>query len=248
LKKKIGIVIIGVSFLILLAGGGLLFWVLLRTANFEDPVFWIGAAIEVGLAFLVTRIDHYWLRVATVMVAILLSSLAKYIVSLSALSAVILVFLLTLLLIVMYGAYSERKVPAGSSSSRLKFKSSMVIPTYLPQGFRETKAKQYGEGVNLTSEIVYTHDDSEYIIWIVQTKKTSPPFRDIKNIETTEKRINGITVNIEQEVFRPNSKSARSGEIPFIEAFWNYGDINFNLRSDGLSLEEAEKVIASMIR
>lgn len=96
-------------------------------------------------------------------------------------------------------------------------------------------------------EIVFSHADSGHLIWL---KESSGPIPDLEGLERAtafNRKIGNTTVGIEQELIKQNSRRKRAEVPPFIQANWTEGGVNFNLRSDGLTLDEAEKVIASMI-
>ena len=67
-------------------------------------------------------------------------------------------------------------------------------------------------------------------------------------VKITEYIIKSVPVSLALEIQKTKSQGKIHGEPSFIEANWTHHDINFNLRSDGLSFDEAERVVASMIQ
>lgn len=143
-----------------------------------------------------------------------------------------------------YGAIVSRTRPRRSRASS---PLTMLSPTYLPDGFKETQQNEYRVDDHTVAEITFGSDDSEYLICLTGSTGDIPDRVPVKGAERLQKSIKEVLVSIEREVRKP-SRIRRREQPPFIQANWSYRGINFNLRTDGLPLQEVEKVIASMLR
>lgn len=123
---------------------------------------------------------------------------------------------------------------------------TMLSPTYVPAGFRENQRNEYKVDDYTVAEITFGRDDSEYLIWLIGSTGDIPDYAPVKGAEKLEKCIREVPVSIEHKVSNSRFRRLRE-QPPFIQANWSYRSINFNLRTDGLSLQEVEKVITSML-
>jgi hypothetical protein len=93
----------------------------------------------------------------------------------------------------------------------------------------------------------YYANDAGAFFWIYESDGIIT--RDEVKLKTqkTEKIISGVTVGLAQEISN-TTKFRKNLQYPYIEAVWNYKDANFNIRTDMISSEDVEKIIASMIQ
>ena len=73
-------------------------------------------------------------------------------------------------------------------------------------------------------------------------------FNEIKRqTQKSEKIIKGVHVILRQEI-KQKSIFAKKSRFLYVEVKWNYNTINFILRSSGISSEDVEEILASMIK
>jgi hypothetical protein len=211
---------------------------ILRYGQLDSPIFWIAAAIEVGFAFLTLALRPLPVLVLlTIAVALLSPTFVPIgIPSLIPVRPVWLVYALAGIWIALYREFRPAK-PKPVKPLPYGF----ILPAYVPTGFMKTERKGYKRRGYEVIELIYENNKLGYVIWVVEAKGPIPHDKPRKNLQLIDKVIRQVSVHIEQEIPKPLR------EPPFIEANWSQKDMSFNLRSDGLSLDEAEKVIASLI-
>jgi hypothetical protein len=234
----------------LLAGCGVSLFAAIATKYYLKPIFWAGLSIELVLAYLVHRMNEYnWLRLLISAVALLAPFLLSYPNVTGHYSNTLepirysLFFFLT-----FYGVFVtiddlRGKAPPEESSENLDFQ--VVVPD-LPGDFGEEDRNFYRYKKHWVADITWKNSKSN-VLWLKESNGEIPNIEPRKNMQFIEKKIKDVPIRIEVEVLKPNSKRARKGEPPFIEANWSRKGLNFNLRSDGLTLDEVEKAIASMM-
>jgi hypothetical protein len=251
-------VIIVLGLIILLAGMAAIpyitYHLIVRYDLYRHPTFQIAALIEIGLALLAVRIPERRLHLRGITWAVGLVApilIASNIEALRPVAPAGWVFLLALGAALTFQWYHSKRSVAGKKSQiREKIVPSQVsiLPTYLPSGFKEAEVENHRRKGYSEVEMIYDRDDSEYLIWIKQASRPIPDSKPLKNMQITERIIKGVLVQTAQETAQPPSRGKQQDEPLFIEANWSNNGLHFNLRSDGISLLEAEKIIASMIQ
>jgi hypothetical protein len=205
-------------------------------------------AVETGLAFLTFKIRRKFLRFLLIIFSLYLPQiLAENVKPFRGVKATFLAYALAGALIAVYKTYQEET--GKSKKHKIKkptIQDGIIRPAYLPPHFEETDSKFSNKKGNMKAEIIYGRNDSEHLIWIVQSDRTPFAASPRKNMEKTEKVIEHVPVYIEHEI--QDAKSLNNSDPPFVEANWSHNGINFNLRSDGITLDDSDKIISSMIR
>jgi len=222
-----------------------LIYIIYQGGKPESFVYWLGVAVEIIIAFLVAGPKRFpVLRLLLFVIAIALPLyLYKNVEGLKSLRAVWLVFLLISFWIGLYKVYRPKK----TKTRERPLSGGFILPAYLTADFAETDRNQYRRKGYEIMELVYSDEKTGYVIWIKEAKGPIPDYKPGKNMKLIDKEIKAISIHIEQEILKPGSRRMKRGEPPFIDANWSHKEINFNLRTDGISLDESEKIIASMI-
>jgi hypothetical protein len=232
-----------ITFLVIATGMG---WVVYSYGNIRSPLFWIVGGVEIILAFLTFLPKQPLLRaIIFVAAGTLPIVLANEIPVLAPVRSVWTVYIFALFCISIYKMFIYR--PERPETRLKTLPTEFVLPGYLPGDFKESSRSAYRKKGTEVVELVYTNGGTDYLIWIKESKGAIPDHKPYKNMQVLDKIIKGIPIHIKQEILKPTSRSVKRGEPAFVEADWSNKGINFNLRSDGLPIEEAEKVIASMI-
>jgi hypothetical protein len=216
--------------------------------------FWIASAIEAGFAFIGLRKlnQRPGLRVLVWLVGLLTPILIQGFDGLKPVRFVSFVFLFISSLFVAFDTHHKRagKKPGGSSETLfnpITASFEIIIPSNLPLDFEEVDRNIYSRKGYSEIEIIFENSDKN-VMWL---KEADGPIIDVshrKHMQIVDKEIRGVSIQIEQKAPKPSNKSKPRQSCPFIEAIWKMRNINFNLRSDGLSLDEMIQVIDSMIK
>lgn len=221
----------------------------------KDYPFWIAVIIEIGLAFGAVLVRRYS-RTITFLI-ILFSALAPGILAanISLLKPIwnsSFICITTMAAIFMF-LRIDRRLKNEPSSIKLppKVTFDAVFPTELPSGFTERDHHIHKKKQQTTLEIYYQNVDDASWLWIYESDGVL--IRDEIKLQTQklDKVINGIHISIAQGFPKINSLLASFQKEPdmlYIEAIWKHNNINFNLRSDGISLGDVEKIISSMTK
>jgi len=127
------------------------------------------------------------------------------------------------------------------------FPFNAVFPADLPLGLEEEDQHIHKKKHQTTLELYYQNNGAW--LWIYESNGVIT--REAVKLPTqkSEKIINGIPVNIAQEIpKKPSSRKRPKIRPPYVEATWSTKGINFNVRTDWISIEDVEKILASMIK
>jgi hypothetical protein len=222
-----------------------LFYGLVQYADFVSPYFWMAVGIEVVFSFIIFIPDAFILRLVLFAVAVVspvaLASSFHFLWPIR--GAYFVVFIVGFWIVVI-----KRLKHTRSSNLNNKIPDNFITPSYLPSKYVETDVRRYRKNGSQFIALIYQNDLNEHILWI---KESQGPLRETKankNTRLLNTIINGIPVVIEQKL-RKQLKSSHSErtEPEFVEANWAFKRLNYNLRADGLPIEEVEKIIESMI-
>jgi hypothetical protein len=130
------------------------------------------------------------------------------------------------------------------------FPKWFILPQYIPDGFEQVDYWIFGGNLNrptvreMSAGIIYEETQGSKIIIGGTIPETLP--KTEKKLQTSEICINGIAVSLEEEAPSTQILKQDHKKFPFINANWYY-HAYYRLTSEGISLEEVEKVIALMI-
>jgi hypothetical protein len=216
----------------------------------KDLLFWISVILEIGLAFIALLASRYS---RTIPLLILIFSmlvpgiLAANISSLNSISGSIYICVCTLgaiLLFVRVDRRSKNKPLTIKSHTKVTFKP--VFPTDLPSGFTEEHHQVHKNKQRTFLEISYNNIVDESWLLIYESNGEIIVGETKAQIEKMDKTINGIYISVEQII--PKRKSfLNKHEMLLLKATWKHNKIFFDSRSGGISMENFEKIIGSMI-
>jgi hypothetical protein len=121
------------------------------------------------------------------------------------------------------------------------------LPTYFPPGFVRNDRSLWFNRTHIGLQVFY-HDEAGHFIRL----ELSPgPIGNLMNVDSEQVQninmeLRGIKAHISS--LKPSPKAKRKGGPPLISADWKYGETYFSLQTDGLAMEEVEKVIVSSAR
>ena len=220
----------------------------------REPLFWIGAVAEIGLAYStvsIRTISRKSLEIVIISVAIFVPFVYAVIMKDTTLARpIIAVYALAALIFTKFNHYRYGHWFKCDSDAEIMEKfERFVYPEHLPSQFREQAKYVYGKKGHRVAEIIYQYErnDAYYFggeIRIRETRESIPSFKPKKSLEFTSENMNGVPVTIRQ---KKNWRS-RIGENHPKEANWSYKNINFKLESWKVPLEEVKKIIESMIK
>ena len=221
------------------------YWILtFKPENPKHGEFWIVALLGIGLfsvLFVLPRRLHlvkFILSMTSLFVPPFLSSRFETFRYIGSAPIVYIWFGATMALYLQYKGIKEFDVPLFRKKPDSRY---FRLPQYLPLAFVSKPRIHQNRKKNLfLTEITYDRKDSEYIIWIKESNYYVPGFAHRKWTDQQERQIQGILVHIAVQ-------SQEKGEPPVVDIKWNDTGINYVLRSDGVSVVEAEKVVASLI-
>jgi hypothetical protein len=212
--------------------------------NHNSPYFWIAAFLEVIFSITIFLPSSYIIRFVLVIVALVLPlALAAAFPFLWPIRGAPFVLLIASLWVIVFRKI--RQVKPGKSQTHIP--DSFVTPAYIPANFIETNVSRYRKQGHELIELVYSSNLNEHILWIKESQGPVSESKAKKDIHLFNKVIKGIPINIEQEIAKQHKNRTSGIEPLFTEANWVFKDLNYNLRTDGLSMDEVEKVIFSMI-
>jgi len=222
--------------------------------SWHEPLFWIGALVQIGLAYStvsIRTISRKSLEIVIISVAILVPFIYAVVIKDNTLArSIIAVYMIAALIFAKYNYYRYGHWFKSDSDAEIMEKfGRFVSPEHLPSQFREQAKYVYAKKGHRVAEIVCQHEknDAYYFggeIRIKETRESIPSVKQKKSLEFTPEDINGVSVTIRQ---KKNWRS-RIGENHPTEANWSYKNINFNLEAWKVPLEEVKKIIESMIK
>ena len=230
-----------------------LFIYLLFPVPWNDPIFWIGAVIEIGLAYVtfnICAISRKSLDIVLILVAILGPSIYALIMKGPTLAlSLIAVYVISALIFTKlnyfrYGHWFKYN----SDTDMVEKFNQLIYPEYLPAQFHEHAKYVYKEKTHKVAEIVYQHksNDAYYFcgkICIKESKDIIPSIRQ-KRSDLTCDVINNVSV-----IYRiKDSWLSRINFNSSIEVYWTYKGINFYLVAWKVDYKEVKKIVESMIR
>jgi hypothetical protein len=139
---------------------------------------------------------------------------------------------------------SKNKINSIKLSSKFPFPA--VFPKVLPERMIIDDYHISKKNQQTTLELNYNSDGDAWL-WIFEANGVIIKDEVKLPEQKSEKIINGTAVTISQEILTDTPKRKILRPL-YIEAAWSRNDINFNLASEGIALEEVEKIIASMIQ
>jgi hypothetical protein len=218
--------------------------ILILAADIKDYRFWIASIIAIGLAFTweYVRRHSYWISnfillfsvVAPILVAANISSLKPVGIS-------FFTFLAAAVDINLYFKY-HRRLKNRTNSIKLSpnFPFPAIFPAFLPERLIIDDYHISKKNQQTTVELNY-RDDGDVVLWIYEANGLITRDKVKLPEQKSDKIIKGTTVTLRQEILADTQSL-------YLEAAWSRNDINFNLASEGIALEEVEKIIASMIQ
>lgn len=132
----------------------------------------------------------------------------------------------------------------GSAPSK-QFKE--VLPTYLPEGFREQDRERRKVKSYEIMEVVFGHQESDSLIWLKEANGYIPDTKSRKKALISIKKMVDVEVSIAYESAKRTKRGRGSVTSDFIEANWSQKSMNFNLRALGISQSDFEQIIVSII-
>jgi hypothetical protein len=224
--------------------GGMI-WVIFYYGDVDSYIFWIAGIIEVIIAYVTMTLKRREFFVPIFMAAILIPFfISNNMFFHLPIRMVWMIYILAGSIIGVYSLYRPRK----PRSVTIRLEEWFITPEYLPQGYKEDERNVWKKKGASFVEQIFDNEIDEHIIWLLESTRPFTDYKPMKNTEPIQKEIKGVMVNIDREILKPDSKHGTNNDIPFIEANWGHDNINFNLRSDGIHLGEAEKIITSMIK
>jgi hypothetical protein len=233
-----------ITLIILLLLSYVIYVLIIEPGSFRFPIFWIVGTAEIILALLTSRLSGK-LELLLFMVCILAPGLIGLsIQDMKPITMTWLIYFWALVLLYMIGFPTNSKTNPKIGAVQSAF--DIRLPNYIPPSFKESGMNKYFNKGFMIIEVTYEKEDSENIIWIKESNGPIPDIKPIRKIEKKEVEIKGTRVSFGQEIINSSITRNQTNPVQYLEANWNYKGINFNFRSDGLSFDEAEKIIGSM--
>jgi len=221
-----------------------------KYAVIKAPSFWVASFIEIGLAFITFRIRPYSqnriiiLFTVALLIPVILAS------NISGLRPIVIspaVFLVAAFVIQTAYKLSHRpKDITFLTNLSLNLDFHAVFPSGLSLDFEQVNHYVHKKKQQTILELYFKKHDGTWFS-IYQSDKMIA-FNEIKRqTQKSEKIIKGVHVILRQEI-KQKSIFAKKSRFLYVEVKWNYNTINFILRSSGISSEDVEEILASMIK
>jgi len=246
-KKKLKLALNLIPYLIIIIP---LILIIVLWVDTKSYLFWIATIIEIGLAvaYYPVRRHSYWMSYLIFFVGFLGPViLAMKITSLMPVGGSLFAFGAAFVTVQAFDKYVGRsKNKTNSIKLSSKFPFPAVFPVFLPEKLKIDDYHISKKNQQTTLELNYNNDGNVWL-WIFEANGVI--IRDQVTLpeQKSDKIIKGTAVTISQEILTDTPKRKILRPL-YIEAAWSRNDINFNLASEGIALEEVEKIIASMIQ
>ena len=221
-----------------------------KYAVIKAPSFWVASFIEIGLAFIAFRIRPYSQNRIIILLAFALLIPVILASNISVLMPIVIspaVFLVAAFVIqTTYKLIHRPKDITFLTELSLNLDFHAVFPSGLSLEFEQVNYHVYKKKYQTILELYFKKYDGTWFS-IFQSDKTIV-FNEIKRqTQKSEKIINNVHVSLIQEI-KQKPLFAKKPENLYVVAKWSYNTINFLLRSGGVSSDDVEKILASMIK
>jgi hypothetical protein len=258
--RSIRLLGIGISIMLIFLTVGI--WIVIDTEVYKLTSFWILSAIETLTAIAVNHTKQFLFTLLGMGLPILLLFVFKQLNGLETGMAVVVFSVVSVVYKVIRGIPNEIRTISGKpikkkinpqqgqlvSKRHSQRMYEIILPSYLSHGYVETTRNERKRKTSVIVESIFTNEDDEHIIWLTQADGLIPDIKPLSKSVFSEKKIHDILVSFAVIIAKPSRRKQTEEKPEFIEANWSNENINFNFKTDGLSIDEAEKVIASMIR
>jgi hypothetical protein len=217
-----------------------LIWIIFSYGDVDSYLFWIVGIIEVFLAYITMTLRRKEFFLVIFVPSILFPYFVHHGFQLP-INMVWMIYILSGATIGIISLLKPRKTIIISKTPDVPF----LIPQYLPPEYKEAERNIRKKKNNRIMELIFSNDEDEHLVWLLESKNPISIDKPKTKTESIQKTINGVTVYSDLEILENTSK--QKDNTRFIESTWFHNDVYFNLRSDGISLDEAEKIITSMI-
>jgi hypothetical protein len=239
-------------------------YLVLSFSVYHSPVFWVFSVIEIIFVVFIMRFRKKRINLLLVILGVLFPILSGLLKEIRREDIAIAICVFAVAAAVSQGIMGlkqelggkKRSIPSNNSVGKNqrvleplpKNHFVLFLPTYLPDGYYENDRNEYKRSSRLETETIYTNNQNEHIIWLTQADGQISDIKPLRKSVFSEKQINGVLVSFAVIGAKRSRKRNIEEKPEFVEANWSNQNVNFNFKTDGLSIDEAEKVIASMIR